>query len=447
MTHEDIVNELRERLKPEGVHSLDTILAGVLQEEFQAANPEELALVGRLGEHYRANYGSSKGRIAYDMVSLGYTLHYMPPYYAKIQNMFLELFRKDLLPERMKILDVGAGTGSGVFAAVNFFSTLSEVLEEFGEGREFNLEIHQVERSKRNIEIFKGLWNKYRQRWSEIESLWDGGFSPENVSVREPKEDEVRPDIKIARKSYKTADMVMFSHFLNEVIGDKTNILHEFMQVVRDDGSFVLIEPADIHGSRLVAQVRMFKKDLGWNVYSPCAVWHPFCVSQRENTGDCSFCSVSKRDIEPVRYGIRRSKSDMKYAYVILRQDGQHTHSGRPDEGYTKFSELHRIPNLPVRGVHVRAVRQREKEPAARRIGGQESYGSSFYVCDGTSGRAHTQLVALGSKQRVINSADDGDIIDIQDAYAARAPLEDKWCAFEIIATERSNIRIIENTL
>ncbi|MBW3014259.1 small ribosomal subunit Rsm22 family protein [Candidatus Woesearchaeota archaeon] len=447
MTHEEVVEELRNRLKPGGVHTIDTILTGILQEEFQAIDPEEMALVDRLGEHYRANYSSSKGRIEYDRVSLGYALHYMPPYYAKIQNMFLELFRNDLLPEHMKILDVGAGTGSAVFAAVNFFSTLSEVLTQFGERREFNLEIQLVERSGRNIEIFRQLWTKYKQKWSEVEDLWGGAFTAENVTVKKPKQDEVKPDIKIARKSYKTSDMVLFSHFLNEISGDKINILHEFMQVVKDDGSFVIIEPADKHGTKLVSHVRMFKKDLGWYVYSPCAIWHPFCSSQHEYTGDCAFCAISKPDIQPVRYNRRRSKTDMKYAYAILRQDGEHTHLGRPDEEYTKFSELHRIPNLPVRNVHVRAIKQREKNFVTRRIQGQDLHGASYYVCDGTSGRAHTQLVALGSKQRVIDNADDGDILDIQNAYAARAPSEDKWCIYEIIATEQSNVRIIENTL
>ena len=66
--------------------------------------------------------------ICYDdtLVSLYYTLYYLPRNIHKIQFILLELFERGLLPQIIRALDIGTGVGTVPLAVADFMTLLDQ---------------------------------------------------------------------------------------------------------------------------------------------------------------------------------------------------------------------------------------------------------------------------------------------------------------------------------
>ncbi|WP_242492651.1 small ribosomal subunit Rsm22 family protein [Methanolobus psychrotolerans] len=235
---------------------------------------------------------------------LGYLSYQFPVYFVQFQYLLYELAKDGLLKNRMKVLDVGTGPGTVPLAIIDLYNRL--------DNRKAN--IHTIELFDENIEAYNFLVPQYA-----------GGKS--NVTVEEPiRADVNKLDIE---KLPDNIDLMVFSNVLNEMkelsMEQKAELVRNMSGKLSEDGSIILIEPADKVNSTEMRKLTIMLKRMGIKIYSPCTfMWSGEC------TLDTCWSFEHKRDIKPTRLmeklaecdePYRYINTDIKYSYAILRKD------------------------------------------------------------------------------------------------------------------------------
>ena len=94
-----------------------------------------------------------------------YAAYYMPNNLYKIQLMILELFKLGEISfseKKIRILDIGSAIGTTALAVYDFYNILVNVLGLYNIGSDKlpKIEIDSIEKSDKNIEVFKNIRNK-----------------------------------------------------------------------------------------------------------------------------------------------------------------------------------------------------------------------------------------------------------------------------------------------
>ncbi len=291
----------------------------------------EALLVERFGRHWATGESATTLRetitrlkadyfdgapVAYDAVTaLAYAIYHLYDNYAVMQHAIGSLIEAGLVPHHCRILDVGAGVGGPAMGALEL---LSDGLIDY----------HAVEPSPA-ISVFERLWE---------------GRPNQTVHFHESTAESFEPTGEY--------DLLVFANVLSE-LDDPAATLDRYAEHVADDGSCLLLAPAD---RNTATELRTLERGLADNgaftVYDPTLRLWP-----NESPGsdveswsftiqdDIATPSVQRQladstptesDQEPTAF----SNTDVQYAYSVLRPDGRRRTELKPNsDQFTRMAD------------------------------------------------------------------------------------------------------------
>jgi SAM-dependent methyltransferase len=241
--------------------------------------------------------------VEYDyLTALAYAIYHLPDNYAVTQYVLAPLIREGKIPSRLRVLDVGAGTGGPALG-------LADLLPD-----DALVEYHAVEPSA-NADV--------------LEAMLKGTGRNFHTEIHRERAQDFDPSGEF--------DLVLFANVLNE-LDDPGEVVREYGEWLAPDGSFVAIEPADRNTATGLRRVEREVED-AFTIYAPtCRLW-PDATPQV----DC--WSFDRRpDIAVPAFQQRLDdaageefddgtfvNSDVQFAYSILRTDGAERIAYTPD--------------------------------------------------------------------------------------------------------------------
>ncbi|MEZ5336481.1 MAG: small ribosomal subunit Rsm22 family protein [Methanolobus sp.] len=293
---------------------------------------------------------------------LGYLAYQFPVYFVQFQYLLYEMAKDGLLKNRMKVLDIGSGPGTIPLALIDMYNRLDDS----------SAEIHAVEIFDENLEAYNFLVPQY------------AGFKS-NVSIREP----IKADFKNleVEKLPENIDLMVFSYVLNEIKDlapeQKVEIIKSMSSKLSEDGSIIIIEPADRNNSTEMRNLTIMLKNAGIKIYSPCSfIWSGVCSL------DSCWSFEQKNDITAPRLMVKLAEceepykyinTDIKYSYAILRKDKLAKHRFS-ESSRSKFARMSAIEKHKGKNINVAcSVMSGDL--------GDEKY-SLYRICDGSSKKA-----------------------------------------------------------
>lgn len=286
--------------------------------------------IDRLKTEYFAD-----AEVTYDEeTALAYALYHLPDYYAAIQYVLDDLGRDGRLERRLRVLDVGAGTGGPALGLHDYLP--AETLVEY-----------------------------------------DAVEPSAAASVLEHLVAETRPgfDVTVHRETAEAFDpvgeydLVVFANVLSE-LDEPVAVLDRYLDSLADDGTLVAIAPAE---ERTATRLREIERAIvdrrpEATVYAPTVrLWRD------EEPDDHGWTFVRQRELEPAAFQTRLDrggdgtgdagdagvngddpdghagsdgdgtyvKTTVQYAYLLLRTDGRRAVEYDPDPGQVaKMAEM-----------------------------------------------------------------------------------------------------------
>jgi len=279
-------------------------LEDMLVETFGPGWPE-----GTSGDRLRERLVSLKDAyfdqrsVEYDeLTALAYAIYHLPNTYAATQYVLADLAREGRIPSRLRVLDVGAGTGGPAIG-------LAELLPD-----ETLVEYHAVEPSA-NADVLEQL-------------LSETGRNV-HATIHRERAESFDPD--------GTFDLIVFANVLNE-LAEPATVLDKYRSALTPDGSVVAIEPADRNTATGLRRIERAVED-EYTIYAPtCRLW-----PDRRPSSDCwSFDRKPDLSIPPFQQRLESAADgrfesgafenvDVQYAVSILRTDGAERVEYTPD--------------------------------------------------------------------------------------------------------------------
>lgn len=234
--------------------------------------------------------------------ALGYAIYHLPDYYAATGYALDELGSRDLLPSRLRVLDVGAGVGGPALALAEY---AADALVEY----------HAVEPSAA-ADVLEELLAE----------------TPRNVhpTVHRTTAEAFEPELEY--------DLILFANVLVE-LSDPVSVLRRYLQHLVSDGSLLALSPADKNTATGLRKVEHEVVDgSDYTVFAPTLrLWpgreptdHPWSFDRKP---DLDVPPLQRRLDEGRRADEERGQRDaatgefvnrdVQYAYSILRRDGK----------------------------------------------------------------------------------------------------------------------------
>jgi len=264
-------------------------------------------------------------RVAYGPVAaLGYAVYHLADYYAAGGYVLSTLADRGLLGRSLRVLDVGAGVGGpalGLFDLVGDDALVDYRALEPSPAAEVLAEL--LAETGRNV------------HWA-IERTTAEAFEPDGPY-----------------------DLVLFGNVLSE-LADPAGVVERYADAVADDGSLVLLAPADKRtATGLRAVERSVEAETGLGVYAPTLrLWPGARPAGRAWSFDVrSDLAVpeTQRALDAAGGGTGEFVNvDVQFAYAVLRPDGRRRLEWTPDpRRYAKLadSEAHVTQRLDVAAV------------------------------------------------------------------------------------------------
>jgi SAM-dependent methyltransferase len=316
------------------------------------------AIVSQKDQYWRE--GRSK-KISYEKgySVLGYLVYQLPVYFVQFEHILRMIAGDGLLKTKMRVLDVGTGPGVVPLAFTDFLSRLKGC----------SAAIHTMEQSTEQIEAFNYLVPGFTKGSNE-------------VFIGRPVHDDIR---KFSPGNLPGPfDFIVFQNVLNElpVTGpvERADIVEKFSHLLAEDGSILVIEPADLTNSTVMRKTVLALVDRGFGIFSPCRfIWGARC------SPDSCWIFEQKPHIRPTRLmkalagdeeAYRYLNTDIKYSYAVIRKDGRQRSPYRVPihAKFARFSQL---------GRHV----GRKVNVIASVMSGDlgDNVHHVYRVCDGTS--------------------------------------------------------------
>ncbi len=267
-------------------------LEGLLVERYgpgwpEGASGEDLReAIRRLKQAYLAGNDVDYGETA----ALGYAIYHLPDYYAAVRYVLDDIAEHGLLSRDLRVVDVGAGVGGPALG-------LSEYLPD-----DALLRYHGIEPSAA-ADVLGAL-------------LEETGRNVHTTVHRERAETVDPPD----------ADLILFGNVLSE-IKDPLAVVHRYAEALAEDGSLLMLAPADLETSTGLREIERALTDAGHTVYSPTVRLWP----GEEPTDRCWSFDV-RPDLEVPAFQRRLDNAaagngefvnvDVQFSYAVLRPDG-----------------------------------------------------------------------------------------------------------------------------
>ena len=256
--------------------------------------------IDRLKEAYFADEA-----VTYDAdTAAAYGLYHLPDYYAAAGYILDELGRAGLLDRRLRVLDVGAGTGGPALG-------LHDYLPE-----ETLVDYHAVEPSAA-ADVLEGVLAATRPSFDvTIHRRTAEAFDPED--------------------GY---DLVVFGNVLSE-LDAPVDVAARYLDALADDGTLVALSPAE---ERTATRLRAIERELldqqpAASVYAPTVrLWPDAEPDDRGWTfrrePDLETPAFQRRLDEAADGDGTYVNADVQFAYLLVRTDGRRAIDYEPDPG------------------------------------------------------------------------------------------------------------------
>lgn len=342
---------------------------------------------------------------AYDIFA--YLAYHLPVYYTQFLSLLRDLERDQVLPEHMRVLDIGTGPGVVPLALISFWR----------ECRSGSLEIFSLERSEEHREAYLSLVRGY-------------AADETCMNIHPPMSGDL---VQIAAEGIpglpSRIHLLTFQNVLAELQGlsteEKAGIVERYASTLEDDGMVIIVEPAELRHAEGLRRLQRELRHRGYHVYAPCSYpWGCGCG------GEACWTFREESPISPPTLmtllageneGYRYLNTDVKYAYLIC---SKHPRSRYPC-AVPPDARMHRLSYLKSReGRRVSVIAARMSEdigPPGMHI---------FKICDGT---CRDPVYAVLSRRSVRPShqplfdASYGEILTFSGALVRRHPRHPAW--------------------
>ena len=266
---------------PQLQEAVDKVTAGVpFRDLRQAAH--------RLTTAYRAMRHLGTGELS-RLDALAYAATRMPATCAAVRSVLREFDARcpELGLEVSSVLDLGAGSGTGAWAAGLECSTLRSVT--------------CVERDREMAELGQRLF-EHASFVSSVEATW----------CLEPL---------LAQTRYVSHDLVLVAYVLGELDdGARTRVVEAAWDAT--DVAFVAVLPGSTDGYRTMLEVREQLQSLGARVVAPCPHDRPCPLFDTPDADWCHFATrVSRSSLHRRLKDGRLPYEDEKFTYVVGTRD------------------------------------------------------------------------------------------------------------------------------
>jgi hypothetical protein len=382
----------------------------VILDRLRAAIVSQKREYWREGERKEIRY-----RTGYSVMA--YLAYQMPVFFIQFQHLLLSLAREGLFHEEMRILDLGSGPGVIPLAVTDF-------LRRLGGG---SATIHALDAEEEHREAYQFLVPSFAEGVPGIRVE-----SPLLADLATDPIEQLPHDI----------DLMVFSNVLNEMPSTTTEqkaaILHRYAPLLADDGTMVVVEPADRKNSTELRRISLAAAARGiLSIYAPCTfLWGRQCTMDR------CWSFVTYGEIHPPRLmealaqgseGYRFRNTDVKASFALLRKDGRTRCAHRMVRGapYLRLSELSR---------HVGRVVNVIGAVISGDIGDREHHVT--LICDGTSRKPVFVILPryqVSPVTKGLPEAQYGDVLGFHEVLVRYNKSHD---AFNLLLTARSRVHL-----
>jgi SAM-dependent methyltransferase len=375
--------------------TLQRIRASVMQQKSQ---------YWRGGEDRRIGY--RKGYAVF-----AYLAYQSPVTYFQFSHLFLRLVRQGLVPERIRILDAGAGPGIIPLA-------LSGLLQDLPG---LSADVYALERSEEFIDAYNRLVP---------------GCACKRVAVHAPIRGDLREVEEILLPV--SMDLVVLQNVLNELPGgkpEKVRIISSLSRLLVPGGCIVIIEPADRDNSTALRDTVRAAAGKDLFVRDPCR----FLRAGSCRAGPC-WSFQEKPPIRPTRLmralagekeAFRFENTDIKFSYAVLVREG---------EGIGVPSGMKGMPFPPLSSLRKYAGKRIDLTAAVMSgdLGDRENH--VFLLCD-ASGTAYAILPRyhVTGSNRAILSVPYTAVVELRGVLVRYNPRRKAW---NLLLTGSSAIRL-----
>jgi ribosomal protein RSM22 (predicted rRNA methylase) len=268
-------------------------------------------------------------------LAAAYLHYFLPVNLSKIQVLLDEMPGPEAR-DGFKVLDVGAGPGTGGLAVLDWWHRRTTATE----GR---VSVVAVDHAQAALRLARQLWDWYSR-----------AAGIEHAALQTVEGDLSR----LANRAWcelagqkAPFDLIILANCLNELhagdsdpIAARTCLVMELLTLLAPGGTLMIVEPALRETSRALHQVRdRVLQTGGCNVYSPCLHDHPcpalvnphdWCHEERAWLAPASIQDIDDR--------VGFIKDALKFSYVLLRTDGK-TIVRRGPEMFRIVSELREL--------------------------------------------------------------------------------------------------------
>lgn len=267
-----------------------------------------------------------------------YLAYFYPVNLAKVQVLLEELspalcWRPNARVAR--VLDLGCGPGTGIMGVLDWAAS-NGLLEN---GR---LECVAVDRSRQALMTCRELWNRYTERSGPQQA----GLQSMHCDVQHSWRSAIEQS-----RGVSDYDLIIMQNVVSELfvgvpdrIQRRADMVLGALDILSDNGTMMLIEPALQDSSRELHQVRnRLLETTACTVYSPCL--HEAPCPALANPDD--WCHEERAWnpptwIQAIDKEVGFIKDALKFSYILLRKDGQ-TVVERDPHLYRVVSELRRL--------------------------------------------------------------------------------------------------------
>jgi SAM-dependent methyltransferase len=359
--------------------------------------------------------------VEYDeTAALGYAVYHLPDYYAEVGYVLDDLAENDLLPTKLRVLDVGAGAGGPALGLFDYLPDDSLV------------DYHAIEPSPAAEVLETMLAETPRNVRTTIHETTVEAFDPADAVPASGETDaDESADPTATGDSAGTFDLVLFGNVLSEV-ADPTAVVSRAMDWLTPDGSVVALAPADRNTAIGLREVEraVVPAESSASVYSPTLrLWPGRAPS---DTG-WSFDVRPDIDAPPFQTRLDAGGDDdgtytnetVQFAYAILRPDGRQRVEMRADA--SRFArmvdmERHVTERIDVLAVKLsRDLARTGPDAAADGHRGPNAPDPNpvFKIGDGSESVDHYAVVTKESAlNRDLFGADYGSVVAVENALA-----------------------------
>jgi ribosomal protein RSM22 (predicted rRNA methylase) len=259
-----------------------------------------------------------------------YLSYFLPVNLSKIQ-ILLDEMPADQARERLMVLDLGSGPGTGALATLDWWNHRKHTGA---------LTVVAVDNSPTALTKATQLWNGY----CHADGIRGASYQSHKGDLEQAAWlAQVRPRAPF--------DLIILANTLNEIhagakdpIAARTTVVTEALSLLSPSGTMMILEPALRETSRALHQLRdRLLQEKHCTVYSPClhengcpAVANPYDWCHEERAWEPP--TVIRQIDEEVGF----IKDGLKFSYLLLRKDGKTIVERRPDV-YRVVSELRQL--------------------------------------------------------------------------------------------------------